>query len=113
MERSFISNEKSQIAILKAMGFRDSQVIKWHIIRFGLVCAFAVALAVALSIPASNLVITPVFQMMGAESIRFVYDPTKICLVYPAIILGTTLIMAYLVSLYSKTISSRDTASIE
>lgn len=37
MERSFISKEKSEIALLKAIGFKNNTVICWHVLRIFIV----------------------------------------------------------------------------
>lgn len=52
MERSFIADERSQIAILRAIGFDNNRIIKWHIIRFGIATLVSVLLAAICSIPA-------------------------------------------------------------
>ena len=113
MERSFIADEKSQIAILKAIGFKDSDIIKWHIYRFGIVALIAAILAAALSIPMTDLCISPIFGMMGASDINYNIDPMQVFVLYPGIVLLVTVIVAWLTSLYTKTIKSSDTANIE
>ncbi len=113
MERSFIADEKGQIAILKAIGFRDSAIIKWHVYRFGLVGLLAVILAAVCSIPMTELCITPIFGMMGAVDIDYNIDPLQIFLLYPGAVLVMTVIVAWLTALYTKTIKSSDTANIE
>lgn len=113
MERSFIADEKGQIAILKAIGFRDSAIIKWHVYRFGLVGLLAVILAAVCSIPMTELCITPIFGMMGAVDIDYNIDPLQIFLLYPGAVLAMTVIVAWLTALYTKTIKSSDTANIE
>ncbi len=113
MERSFIADEKGQIAILKAIGFRDSAIIKWHVYRFGLVALLAVILAAICSIPMTELCITPVFGMMGAVDIDYNIDPLQIFLLYPGAVLVMTVLVAWLTALYTKTIKSSDTASVE
>ena len=50
MERSFISKEKSEIALLKAMGFKSRSVIFQHTLRFVFVCIAAAVFAAALCI---------------------------------------------------------------
>ena len=52
MERSFIADDRSQIAILKAIGFDNNRIIKWHIIRFGIATLVSVLLAAICLIPA-------------------------------------------------------------
>jgi len=113
MERSFIADEKGQIAILKAIGFRDSAIIKWHVYRFGLVALLAVILAAVCSIPMTELCINPIFGMMGAVDIDYNIDPLQIFLLYPGAVLVMTVIVAWLTALYTKSIKSSDTASVE
>lgn len=113
VERSFISDEKSQIALLKAIGFRNGTIISWNALRFGIVALASAVLAAAVSIPMTELCITPIFGMMGATKIIFNIDPLQIFLIYPAIIFAVTIISALLTSLYTRKIKSSDTANIE
>ncbi len=113
MERSFISDERNEIAILKAIGFRSSKVILWQVCRFGLVALMAVILAGLLSIPMTKLCISPIFGMMGAGRVAFVINPLKVFIIYPAIVLALTIAIAFLTALYTRHIKSSDTASIE
>ncbi len=113
VERSFISDEKSQIALLKAIGFRNGTIISWNTLRFGIVALIAAILAAAASIPMTKLCITPIFGMMGATKIKFNIDPLQIFLLYPSIIFAVTIISAFLTSLYTRKIKSSDTANIE
>jgi len=113
VERSFISDEHSQIAILKAIGFRSGTIIGWHIARFGTAAFAAAVLAGAVSIPVTKLCITPVFGMMGAGDISFNINPFKIFLVYPLIIFAVTAVSAWMTSLYTKTIKASEATNIE
>ena len=113
MEVSFISDEKSQIALLKAIGFQSRKISRWHVLRFGIVTLFAMILTAILSIPMTKLCISPIFGTMGTSRIDYAFDPLQIFVIYPAIIVLTTLIVAYLTSLSSKSIHASDTANIE
>lgn len=113
MERTFIADEKGQIAILKAVGFKDKAVIKWQVYRFGLVGLISVIFAGILSIPMTDLCVTPVFGMMGATNINYNIEPLKVFILYPGIVLIMIVVVAWLTALYTKTIKSRDTANIE
>lgn len=113
MERSFISDEKSEIAIAKVVGFKDSTVIRWHVNRFFIVAMVAMLLAVVLSIPMTDLCISPIFGMMGASDIDYNYDILRGFVMYPGAVLLVTVVTAFITSLYTKKIVSRDTASIE
>ena len=113
VERSFISDERSQIALLKSIGFRNSSIISWNTLRFGIVALAAAILAAAASIPMTDLCITPVFGMMGASKIEFNIDPLQIFLLYPTVIFAVTILAAWLTSLYTGKIKSSDTSNIE
>ena len=112
MERSFISKETKQIAILKAMGFRDMEVIKWHVMRFGILTVIAAVIAMALSIPITNLAGGAIFKMMGASSVDWVHNISSLAK-YPAILLAVTVVIAWITALYTGSVKARDTASIE
>lgn len=113
VERSFISDEKGQIAMLKALGFKTGDIVKWHSLRFGIAAVIAAILAAVLSIPATDLCITPVFGMMGAINIDYNYEPLKIFLFYPLVIFAVTFVTAWLTSLYTKTIKTSEVSGIE
>lgn len=113
MERSFISDEKSQIAILKAIGFTDRAVIAWHVKRLMLVGTIAILLAIGLAIPVTKLSITPIFAMMGLKHMSFEINPIKVFLMYPGILLSVTFLTTYCTALYTKTIKASDTAGVE
>ena len=112
MERSFIAREKKQIAILKAVGFRDHDIIGWHVIRFGILGLIAVLLAAALSIPLANVVSGAIFSSMGATSIKMIYSCVSM-LKYPALLVAVTIVITRITAQYTGTIKARDTASIE
>lgn len=113
MERSFISDEKKEIAILKAIGFKNGKIICWQVLRFGIVALIAAVIAAALSIPMTHLCISPIFGMMGTVSVDYVIDPLQIFLIYPMIIVVMTVIVTFFTSLATYGIKSSDTANIE
>ena len=113
MERSFLADEKSQIAVLKAMGFSNKRVMEWHMIRFGIVTLVAVILAAICSIPATYLIGHPIFGMMGAGKVAYVIRPWKIFFLYPGIIFLMTLLASGMPALQIQTIKSNDTTNIE
>ena len=113
MERSFLADEKSQIAVLKAMGFSNKRVMEWHMIRFSIVTLVAVILAAICSIPATYLIGNPIFGMMGAGKVAYVIRPWKIFFLYPGIIFLMTLLASGMTALQIRTIKSNDTTNIE
>lgn len=112
MERSFASDEKTQIALLKAVGFRNSSIIKWHVWRFTICAFFAVVLALAVSVPVTNLGATPIFGMMGVKTVDYRYN-ISMTLAYPAIIFVFTIFVTWIVAQCTRRIKSSDTANIE
>ena len=112
MERSFIAKENKQIAILKAVGFRDRDVIKWQVARFGILAVVAVVIAIIISIPLTDFAGNTIFKSMGAAAIKYVHNVESL-LKYPILIVGVTIIITWITSLYTGTVKARDTASIE
>lgn len=113
MERSFIADEKSQIALLKAMGFTDGTVISWQVKRFGIVALIVELLAAILAKPVTTLWCSPIYGMMGASDIKFYVNVWKIYGMYPGIIFLTTLAAVFLTACYTRKISSSDSVGIE
>ncbi len=114
MERSFISKEKSEIALMKAVGIPDSSIIAQHTLRFVIVSILACLLSMAVLMSLSNAMMNWVCSMVGDVSgISCAIDPVEIFVICPAILIGVTVIGSFLTALYTKTIKASDTASIE
>ena len=114
MERSFISKERSEIALLKAVGFDSGSVILYHTMRFGIAVIIAIVTASALLMPLTKLIIDPIFGMMGAiGNIEYQFNALEIFGAYPVIIFCVTVLSAALTAIYTKIIKASDTASIE
>jgi len=113
MERTFISDERAQIALLKALGFGDGRIVLWHVLRLAIVGLAAAVLAAALSVPATKLCISPLFAMMGAGNVDYLIRPWKIFAFYPLCILAFTVLTGLLQALHTGRIRCRDTANIE
>lgn len=114
MERSFISKEKTEIALMKAVGFNSGSVILHHTLRFGITVLTAIVVSSALFLPLTKLIMNPIFGMMGAiGNIDYQINALEIFGVYPAIIFVVTVLSTALTALYTKTIKASDTASIE
>lgn len=114
MERSFIAKEQGEIALMKAIGTRNGKIYTYHALRFTFVGLIAVILGVLLAMPMTHLCMDPVFKMMGMElAVDYIIDPMEMYLIFPAIVLVTTALSAFLTSLYTRKIKSSDTANIE
>jgi len=114
MERSFIAKETGEIALMKAIGTRNSKIYTYHALRFAFVGAIAVIIGEIFAMPLTHLCIDPIFKMMGLElGVNYVVDPLELYLIFPIIVLATTTVSAFLTSLYTRKIKSSDTANIE
>lgn len=114
MERSFIAKEQGEIALMKAVGTRNSKIYTYHTLRFFLVGIIAIITAELLAMPLTHLCIDPIFKMMGLElAVDYVINPVEMYLTFPLVILVTTTLSAFFTSLYTRKIKASDTANIE
>lgn len=114
MEHSFITKEKSEIALMKAIGFKSRSVISQHTLRFVIVSIIAAIISLALSLPLTQLCIDPIFSFMGAVSgIEYEIKPFEVFVLYPIIILVSIVAGAFFTSLHTKAIKASDTSDIE
>lgn len=114
MERSFISKEKSEIALMKAIGISNGSIIAQHVLRFVIVSILACGISLAVTMPISNFVMNKICLLIGDISgMKCDFSPIEIFAVCPAIVIGVTLIGSFLTALYTRTIKPSDTTSIE
>lgn len=114
MERSFISKEKSEIALMKAVGIGNGSIILQHSLRFVIASVIACIVSSVVLMPVSNVMMNWVGNMVGDVSgMKCDFDPLEIFVICPTILIGVTVIGAFLTALYTKTIKASDTASIE
>lgn len=113
MERSFISNETSQIALLKAVGFKNSFIIKWQVYRFLIVTVISEFLAIIFTYPVTKLWCDPIFKQMGATDVKYLFKPVSLLIIYPGIILVINILAVFLTALYINKITSKDVRNIE
>lgn len=114
MVRSFITKEKGEIAMLKALGFRNSCLVAWQSIRIGMVLLISIVIGTLISTPLSKLTIEPIFHIMGAYSIEFDVVPLEVYAVYPLAVLAATVLAAVAgAALPLRKISAAETSNIE
>lgn len=113
MVKSFITREKGEIALLKAIGFGDRTLILIQTMRIGIVLLISVIAGVLLSSPLSALIITPIFRMMGAYSIKYEIRVLQVYVVFPLCMLAATAFAAFLSAGGLRKISSSDMANME
>lgn len=114
MERSFISAEKAEIALMKAIGFSNKSIIWHHTLRFGFIAIMASIIAAALCLPLTKLTMDPIMGIMGAVSgVGYEVVPFEIFVLYPVIVVAVTIIAAFFTSIYTNKIKSSDASNIE
>ena len=114
MERSFIAKEQGEIALMKAMGMKNSTIYGQYTLRFFISAAVAVLMAELLGMPFTKLCFDPIFKSMGLEmGVEYVQNNFEIYAVFPVTVLAATAASAFLTSLYTNKIKSSDTANIE
>ncbi len=113
MERSFIAKETGEIAMLKATGFSQGSIVRWHTLRMGIVLLATTLIGVALSTPVTQLLITPIFKMMGADSIQYDIVPLEAYVIYPAVMIAATLLAVFFTAQSTRRITASQTSSIE
>lgn len=114
MERSFITKETGEIALMKAIGFKSRSVSSQHTLRFLVVIVIAQVIASILSYPFTKLVCDRIFAVMGAIS-GIVYEirPFEVFVSYPVILAMVVMVAAFITSQYMRTIHADAMGNIE
>ncbi|MCM1300027.1 MAG: hypothetical protein NC228_10735, partial [[Eubacterium] siraeum] len=113
MVKSFIAKEKGEIALLKAIGFKNGFLVLWQTMRIGIVLLVSVIFGALISAPLSSLVITPVFRIMGAYSIEYEIKALEVYAVFPLTVLALTALAAFISAQGLRKISSSDISNNE
>ena len=114
MERSFISKETPEIALMKAIGFKTRSICAQHTLRFAVLTVICAGIASILTVPVTKLVSDRIFAIMGARS-GFEYEirPLEIFAVYPVAVAVVVIVSALLTSLYIKSVRPDAMGNIE
>lgn len=113
MVKSFITKEKSEIALLKAIGFTNAPLTSIQTMRIGIVLLISVITGVLASIPLTPAIITPIFRMMGAFSIEYDIKALEVYVIFPLIMLGVTAFAAFISAQGLRKISSSQISNNE
>jgi putative ABC transport system permease protein len=112
-ERTLIAGEVTQIATLKAIGFSNGAIVRWHTWRFVIVGIVVAVLSAAFSIPLTKLFGDPIYTMVGKTDVTYKIDVFKTFFMYPGAVLVVTVVVAAITATFTKKITARDTANIE
>ncbi len=113
MVKSFITKEKGEIALLKAIGFKNNALTLWQTLRIGIVLIVSVLMGAMLSSPLSPVIITPIFRMMGVYNIEYEIRSAEVYVIYPQIVLAVTSLAAFLSAQGLRKISSSEISNNE
>ena len=113
MVKSFITKEKGEIAMLKAIGFSNTSLVMWQSLRIGIVLCVSILLGTLVCAPLSKLTVEPIFKIMGAYSIEFEIVPLEVYVLYPFAVLFATVLSAALGATQLRKISAAETSNIE
>jgi putative ABC transport system permease protein len=113
MVNTFISEEKKDIATLKAVGFSDNSLIIWQSLRIGIVFVLSSILGILLSNPLGQISVGAVFRSMGLEKLTFHTDPLQVYVFLPLMIFIATSLAAFLSAQTLRKISANEVNTIE
>lgn len=113
MEKSYLAKEKEEIAMLKAVGFKNKSIVSWQTLRIAIVMIISALIAIALSLPMEQISIAPVFRMMGASSIAFEINVPEAYIAYPFIVLSATILSVWITAQQVRRVSPSEINSIE
>lgn len=113
MMKTFIAREKSEIGMLKAIGFKNTVLIKWQILRIGILLMVSIILGVIVSGPISQISAGKLFEMAGASRIEFEVKIMEVYVIYPMAIFITTIMAGMITAFGVKRILASETNHIE
>lgn len=113
MVKSFLTKERGEIAMLKAIGFSNVSLAVWQSMRIGIVLLLAVVVSAVFAVPLSQVAVGPVFQMMGAQRIEFEVKPFEIYVLYPLLVFAVTVFSGLLAALQVRRIPASDASNVE
>ncbi|WP_075720687.1 ABC transporter permease [Roseburia sp. 499] len=113
VSKTFLAKERGEIGMLKAIGFNNPVLIRWQVLRIGVILVLSVILGALLATPVAQISSGKVFEMMGATHIEFVIKPFEVYVEYPLLVLAATLVGAFISMQQIRSISAQETNNIE
>ena len=113
MEKSFLTKERGEIAMLKAIGFRNRSIIGWQTLRIALVMLSAALISGIVSTPVSEMTSGAIFRGLGAKTISFDVNILETYVFYPLIITAATIFFVFLSVLSIRKVSSNEINCVE
>lgn len=98
MMKIFLVGEKSQLAVLRSLGFSIATTRMILTIRMGIILTMGIISGSLLSFPLNKLVVRPLFGFMGATKVNIQVNPFENYILFPFILLLSVIIAAYVSS---------------
>lgn len=92
--RMLISREISEIALLKSIGFRSQLLRRWQIGRIAIILILSIILGTLLAGSLGGVLLNAAFSIMGVTQVELVIIPLQVYLIYPAVLLASTILAA-------------------
>ncbi|MCI8670223.1 MAG: ABC transporter permease [Lachnospiraceae bacterium] len=96
MIKIFVIGEKGQIAMLRALGFSIKQLKQWQVIRIGILLIISSILGIICSTFLNNLLLKPVFAIMGAAHMKIQVNILESYCLYPFLLFVIIALAAYI-----------------
>ncbi len=113
MQKMFLVRERSEVSMLKSIGFSNRAIISWQAKRIAFV-VFAGVLAGSLTGTLfSRLTAGSIFKYMGASAIEFEIKPLEVYVIYPVILLVVTVGVCILTMLKVNKVSVQEINNAE
>lgn len=98
LAKMLLSKELPEVAILKAIGFKDKDIRKWQAARIAMILTASVVLGTITANLTGNFLTAGVFNFMGATRVQLKIEPFQVLFLCPLLMLVVTM-TAVLVSL--------------
>lgn len=103
--RMLVTKEAPDIAVLKSLGYKNKSIRSWQMKRMALVLLISVLIGTILANLLGKPVAIAIFESVGVTTFNLTINPWQVFVLYPAIILGFTLLATL--------ISTRDIKKIQ
>lgn len=113
MEKSFFTKERSEIAMLKAIGFTNRAIITRQTLRMAIVMVAAAIFAILVAEPVGQLAVGGIFRIMGAKTIIFDVNVLYNYVICPLVVLVCTIISVIIVDQQVRGVSSSEINNME
>lgn len=93
--RLLIAKEVQSIAVMKSLGFKNSVIQRWQVMRISILLLGSIIVGVFTANILGEWVIGFVFRMFGVTKMSFNIVPQQVYLLFPLLILGVVLLAVY------------------